>query len=237
MADYQNLFTTVTATGPVHHGVELPHGDSPRTGKPFLLYWAGKLGNAQIGPIYLGWTGIASLIFGFLWFEIVGLNMLASVGWNPIQFVRQLPWLALEPPGPQYGFTPFVPLAEGGWWILAGFCLTISILLWWVRTYRRARALGWPVWPDADDDRAGPLAGLAVALLHQGSQRRGAGKLRQYGVPLPTSHSPAIMPPTVAPGPKCGGSNARHWPFSANAASSSASGVPQRAVTTSSLGS
>ena len=51
MADYQNLFTTVTATGPVHHGVELGPGNSPRTGQPFLLYWAGKLGNAQIGPI------------------------------------------------------------------------------------------------------------------------------------------------------------------------------------------
>jgi photosynthetic reaction center M subunit len=26
--------------------------------------------------------------------------MLASVNWDPIQFVRQLPWLALEPPRP-----------------------------------------------------------------------------------------------------------------------------------------
>ena len=29
-----------------------------------------------------------------------------------------------------------------GWWLLAGFCLTTSILLWWARMYRRARALG-----------------------------------------------------------------------------------------------
>jgi photosynthetic reaction center M subunit len=34
------------------------------------------------------------------------------------------------------------PLNEGGWWQIAGFFLTTSILLWWVRTYRRARALG-----------------------------------------------------------------------------------------------
>jgi photosynthetic reaction center M subunit len=31
---------------------------------------------------------------------------------------------------------------QGGWWLLAGFFLTTSILLWWVRIYKRARALG-----------------------------------------------------------------------------------------------
>jgi photosynthetic reaction center M subunit len=35
-----------------------------------------------------------------------------------------------------------MPLNEGGWWLLAGFFLTASILLWWLRMYRRARALG-----------------------------------------------------------------------------------------------
>ncbi|MEX7117092.1 hypothetical protein AB2C39_38190, partial [Pseudomonas aeruginosa] len=73
--------------------------------------------------------------------EIIGLNMLASVNWSPIEFVRQLPWLSLEPPKPEYGIS-FPPLQEGGWWLMAGFFLTTSILLWWARTYRRARALG-----------------------------------------------------------------------------------------------
>jgi photosynthetic reaction center M subunit len=31
---------------------------------------------------------------------------------------------------------------QGGWWLLAGFFLTTSVLLWWVRIYKRARALG-----------------------------------------------------------------------------------------------
>ena len=31
---------------------------------------------------------------------------------------------------------------DGGWWLLAGFFLTASILLWWLRVYTRARALG-----------------------------------------------------------------------------------------------
>ncbi|MGA1168082.1 MAG: photosynthetic reaction center subunit M, partial [Burkholderiaceae bacterium] len=91
MAQYQNLFTTVQATGPLHDGVPLGPGNSPRTGKqPWVSYWLGKLGNAQIGPIYLGGLGLASLILGVFAFTLIGMNMLASVGWVPIQFVRLL---------------------------------------------------------------------------------------------------------------------------------------------------
>jgi photosynthetic reaction center M subunit len=141
MAQYQNLFTTVQAVGPVHHGVELGHGNSPRTGEPLIVYWAGVIGNAQIGPIYLGGLGVASLILGTLAFNIIGFNMLASVNWDPIQFVRQLFWLALEPPAPAYGLG-IPPMNQGGWWLLTGAFLTASMFLWWVRTYRRARELG-----------------------------------------------------------------------------------------------
>lgn len=143
MARYQNIFTQVQLTHAPEMGVHLPAGEQgDRTRSTTFNYWMGKFGQAQIGPIYLGWLGIASLLFGFLAIEIIGLNMLASVNWSPTEFLRQFFWLGLSPPGPEYGFTPFVPLNEGGWWILAGFFLTISILLWWVRTYRRARALG-----------------------------------------------------------------------------------------------
>jgi photosynthetic reaction center M subunit len=141
MAQYQNLFTTVQAVGPVHHGVELGHGNSPRTGEPLIVYWAGVIGNAQIGPIYLGGLGVASLILGTLAFNIIGFNMLASVNWDPIQFVRQLFWLALEPPAPAYGLS-IPPMNQGGWWLLTGAFLTASLFLWWARTYRRARELG-----------------------------------------------------------------------------------------------
>ena len=60
MAQYQNLFTTVQAVGPLHHGVELGQGNSPRSGQPLIVYWFGLLGNAQLGPIYLGGLGVAS---------------------------------------------------------------------------------------------------------------------------------------------------------------------------------
>jgi photosynthetic reaction center M subunit len=141
MTQYFNLFTRVQATGPVNTGVPLPAGDGRRTGDGFFLHLAGWLGNAQIGPIYLGSLGLASLIFGTLAFNIIGFNMLAQVNWDPVQFVRQLPWLALEPPPPGYGLR-FPPMNQGGWWLLAGGFLTVSILLWWARTYRRARQLG-----------------------------------------------------------------------------------------------
>ncbi|MDT7933146.1 MAG: photosynthetic reaction center subunit M [Sphingomonadaceae bacterium] len=139
---YQNIFTQIQLRSAPEYGAPLPPGEEPRSGRGIYNYWAGKLGAAQLGPIYLGKSGVASLVFGFLAFEIIGLNMLAKVNWSPTEFVRNLFWLALEPPGPQWGFSPFVPLNEGGWWIIAGFFLTASILLWWVRCYRRAVALG-----------------------------------------------------------------------------------------------
>jgi photosynthetic reaction center M subunit len=139
---YQNLFTTVQIVGPGHMGVPLGEDDSPRTGEaPGHWHLMGRLGNAQIGPIYLGGLGVASLITGMLSINIMGLNMLASVNWSPVQFIRQLFWLALEPPPPSYGLR-IPPMNQGGWWLLAGLLLTISMLLWWVRTYRRARQLG-----------------------------------------------------------------------------------------------
>ncbi|NVO16879.1 MAG: photosynthetic reaction center subunit M [Rhodoplanes sp.] len=141
MAEYQNIFTQVQIRGPHYPGVPVDGPSGHRVGHGLHSYWLGKLGDAQIGPVYLGFTGLASLLCGFIAFEIIGLNMFASVNWDPIQFVRQLPWLALEPPAPAYGLH-IPPLNEGGWWLMAGFFLTLSILLWWVRVYRRARVLG-----------------------------------------------------------------------------------------------
>ena len=142
MATYQNIFTQVQVKGPPEMGVPLAPEEEIRIPFTGYNYWFGKLGQAQWGPIYLGWTGLLSLAFGTLAILIIGLNFWAQAGWSPQTFMREFFWLTLNPPGPEYGFSPFVPLKEGGWWILAGFSLTVSILLWWVRTYRRAKALG-----------------------------------------------------------------------------------------------
>ncbi|MFN3892366.1 MAG: photosynthetic reaction center subunit M [Beijerinckiaceae bacterium] len=142
MTDYQNIFTAVQVRGPVYAGVVITdQGDYERTKESGFAYWLGKLGDAQVGPIHLGFLGVASIVCGFIAFEIIGLNMLASVNWDPVQFVRQLFWLSLEPPSPKYGLS-IPPLNEGGWWLMAGFFLTASILLWWARVYRNARRLG-----------------------------------------------------------------------------------------------
>jgi photosynthetic reaction center M subunit len=141
MAEYQNIFTSVQVRAPAYGGVPIPAGPWVRSKPGNFSYWFGKIGDAQLGPVYLGWLGLASLMCGFVAIEIIGLNMLASVNWSPIEFVRRLPWLALEPPKPEYGLS-IPPLADGGWWLMAGFFLTTSILLWWARVYVRARALG-----------------------------------------------------------------------------------------------
>jgi photosynthetic reaction center M subunit len=142
MTEYQNIFTRVQVRGPAYPGVPVARqGTFKRDGTPFFSHLLGKFGDAQVGPFYLGATGVASIIFGFIAIEIIGLNMWAQVNWDPIQFVRQLPWLALEPPSPAYGLR-FPPLAQGGWWLMAGFFLTMAILLWWLRVYRLAKRLG-----------------------------------------------------------------------------------------------
>lgn len=141
MADYQNLWTQVQVRAAPDWGPPIKEQTWTRQFPPQISYWLGKVGDWQVGPIYLGWTGVASLIFGTLAFNIIGFNYLAQVNWNAIEFVRQLPWLSLDPPAPGYGLH-LPPLAEGGWWLMAGFFLTISVLLWWVRLFRRARAHG-----------------------------------------------------------------------------------------------
>jgi photosynthetic reaction center M subunit len=139
--EYQNIFTRIQVHGAPDLGIPIKTNGWPRGTKTRTVRLFGKFGDAQVGPFYLGWTGIASLMAGLLAINIMGLNMLAQVNWNPIQFVRQLFWLALEPPPPKYGLH-FPPLNDGGWYMIAGFLLTVSILLWWTRMYRRARALG-----------------------------------------------------------------------------------------------
>ncbi|MEL6299939.1 MAG: photosynthetic reaction center subunit M [Pseudomonadota bacterium] len=141
MSEYQNLFTKVQIRGPVERGV-VAEGDywERGTGGGFSTL-LGKIGNAQLGPVYLGVYGVASLLCGFIAIEIIGLNMMAQVNWDPIQFVRQFNYLALSPPAAEYGLS-IPPLNEGGWWLMAGAFLTASILFWWARTYSRAIELG-----------------------------------------------------------------------------------------------
>ncbi|MFL0355868.1 photosynthetic reaction center subunit M [Erythrobacter sp. GH1-10] len=142
MATYQNIFTQIQVKGPPEMGVPHLDGSEPRINATGYSYWMGKIGQAQLGPLYLGWLGTISLAFGGLAILIIGFNFWEQVNWSPQGFIRELFWLSLDPPGPEYGFSPFVPLWEGGWFILTGAFLTISVLCWLARTYYRAKALG-----------------------------------------------------------------------------------------------
>jgi photosynthetic reaction center M subunit len=142
VAEYQNIFTQVQVRGPLYAGVPVKATEWTRGKKSNFVYLLGLIGDAQVGPFYLGFYGLTSIFCGVVAFEIIGLNMWASVNWDPVQFVRQLPWLALEPPPPSLGLCVFCPLDQGGWWQMAGFFLTTSVLLWWGRVYSRAKALG-----------------------------------------------------------------------------------------------
>jgi photosynthetic reaction center M subunit len=140
--EYQNFFTRVQVRGPDDLG-PARKGDVPadHVATPSHNYWFGKFGDAQVGPFYLGTYGLLSIACGLIAFNIIGLNYWAQVGWDPVQFIRRLFWLSLDPPDAKYGLS-FPPLNEGGWFLITGLFFGASVILWWARTYTRARALG-----------------------------------------------------------------------------------------------
>ena len=142
MSSYHSLFTSIELRGPAEAPIAQPRFSFPRVGTSRQSRWLGRIGERELGPASLGVLGLSSIICGFIAIEIIGLNMWASVDWSLYRFIKFLPFLALSPPPPAYGLSIFPPLNEGGWWLMAGFFLTASILLWWGRMYGRARALG-----------------------------------------------------------------------------------------------
>ena len=95
MAEYQNLFTRVQVSAP---SVGNNHDRARRSASALRdtthWHWLGKIGDAQIGPIYLGWLGMASLICGFALVrdrrpEHVGLGQLGSGAVRPTAAVAR----------------------------------------------------------------------------------------------------------------------------------------------------
>ncbi|MBH9536773.1 photosynthetic reaction center subunit M [Novosphingopyxis sp. YJ-S2-01] len=142
MGVFESFYSQVLIDGPPDPGPDLPPGDEKRINTHVFVRLLGKIGDPQLGPFYLGWAGILSILFGLLAFEIIGLNMAAQADWNPMRFAQGVIWNGIDPPPAKYGLSLFPPLTEGGWWLIAGFCLTVSVCLWWVRLYRRAKSIG-----------------------------------------------------------------------------------------------
>ena len=141
MAEYQNFFTQVQVSAApemgMHEGVDV----GARTKGATFSTLMGWIGNAQLGPIYLGTAGVVSIAAGLIWFEIIGFWFWRQAGYNPTVFLRDLFWMSLEPPAPEWGLR-MPPLDQGGLFLIAGFFFMISLWSWWLRTYLRAEALG-----------------------------------------------------------------------------------------------
>ncbi len=112
-----------------------------RTTRRFYLRFLEGLADTQIGPLYIGVWGIFALVFFAITVFVILFGYLQQVGFNPILFVREFPVLSVEPPPPSYGLK-LAPLAQGGYWQIATFFLTLSIVFWLIRIWSRAIANG-----------------------------------------------------------------------------------------------
>ncbi|MFD2173248.1 photosynthetic reaction center subunit M [Rhodobacter lacus] len=140
MVEYQNYFAQVQVKGEPELGLKEQVDLSERTGAGFMSI-LGWMGNAQIGPIYLGIAGTVSLAFGIAWFMTIGFWFFYQAGFNPAVFMRDLFFFSLEPPPVEYGLG-LAPLGEGGVWQIASLFMAISVITWWIRVYTRADQLG-----------------------------------------------------------------------------------------------
>ena len=59
MAEYQNIFTRVQIRAPAYAGVALPAAPGGGRARAAFSHLLGRFGDAQIGPIYLGTTGLS----------------------------------------------------------------------------------------------------------------------------------------------------------------------------------
>ena len=60
MREYQNIFTQVQVAAPDYPGVPIGEDERNRTKGIVHNHLLGKLGDAQLGPIYLGTLGVFS---------------------------------------------------------------------------------------------------------------------------------------------------------------------------------
>jgi len=134
MAEYQNIFSQVQVQGPAEMGMVEGADLNERSDGTRFSRLIGWLGNAQLGPFYLGFFGLVSLGSGLIWFVLVGAHYWGQAGYNPAVFLRDLFYFSLEPPAAEYGLG-FPPLKEGGLWLIASFFLLVSVMTWWARSY------------------------------------------------------------------------------------------------------
>jgi photosynthetic reaction center M subunit len=111
MAEYQNIFTQVQVRGAPEmgmvEGVELDN--RTKSGASFSTLRAGSATPSWVRSIWVHGRDLAG--HGAIWFTMVGAWYWYQAGFNPAVFLRDLFWLSLEPPAPEYGLS-FPPLAK-----------------------------------------------------------------------------------------------------------------------------
>ena len=109
MAEYQNIFTQVQVQGPPELGIEEGVNLDERTRNASFSTLLGWFGNAQLGPVYLGFFGVLGLTAGLIWFLIVGFAYWGQAGrqWRDHTEVRIGPSGAH---GDRVGLVPVVPM-------------------------------------------------------------------------------------------------------------------------------
>jgi photosynthetic reaction center M subunit len=135
--EYQNIFTQVQVQGAPEWGwTDRKHPWRRTDQEGRLLDPSGLVRQRAARADLSGPAGVVSLATGLLWFNIVGLNMLAQVGWSIPEFIRQLFWLALEPPGPEYGLSAFRrSMTAAGTSYRQLLPAGVGDDAWWLRSY------------------------------------------------------------------------------------------------------
>jgi photosynthetic reaction center M subunit len=88
MAEYQNFFTQVQVSAAPEMGMVEGVDVGQRTKGASFSTLMGWIGNAQLGPIYLGTAGVVSIAAGLIWFEIIGFWFWRQAGYDPAVFLR-----------------------------------------------------------------------------------------------------------------------------------------------------
>ncbi|MEO0560538.1 MAG: bifunctional photosynthetic reaction center subunit L/M [Chloroflexota bacterium] len=112
--------------------------------KPFYVRLLDQLfDNGQVGPLYVGVSGVLSLICFAAGGAIIFEHWAWQVDYNMFSFTRDFFVLSLDPPPVQYGLSLFAPWHEGnGAWVIATFLWHFSVIFWTVRLYNRCRQAG-----------------------------------------------------------------------------------------------
>jgi photosynthetic reaction center M subunit len=123
----------------VEHLKDKPKDDGWYLRRTFYLRFLEGFADTQIGPLYLGYWGLIAILAFVACVFIILMGYAPVVGWNPVRYVREFGVLAVYPPAASFGLGP-APLNQGGWWQIATFFLTVTVMAWLIRIWSRALA-------------------------------------------------------------------------------------------------